>query len=422
MCFVIAKGSKSATHVDFEVCDVTERKRIQMKFVRRICFRFQIIRRKMLSLMILPLRRVRSAIKSKRTLRCNIALLREDISLLQDGIWYCHARYCFHESDLRCALIETFKRIVPGKCLGRILLRKSGGDSNILSAGVRSQCFCASTVYIARDQRIKYFDRRGSVVWTRISEAEWERKKQMLSVPLFRYFSPPASRFIDNESGSFEEQELILSPHLAIRSFEEKKNDYVRILETYREYVVDQDDILGDTQIAVLEFDRFFEGSAMRDLIDINTLRKYYLDLIARTKVVPAHGDFNIANVLISNGIYLIDNDDAGMKLPAFYDVVNLAYNEVNYWKDTSWVDVLFSKSVFKKFNLFLSSCITNFSPKDIAIVFVCYLVSLHSLAVRKNLKLRIIQDKSEYVVVYCDLIKLLDRYKDVSIPSFLKA
>jgi thiamine kinase-like enzyme len=66
-------------------------------------------------------------------------------------------------------------------------------------------------------------------------------------------------------------------------------------------------------------------------------------DLAQRYCLVEAHLDFNIANVLVDDDLWLIDLEDAGLQLPALYDVINFAFNEVYELRDAWMINLMLS-------------------------------------------------------------------------------
>lgn len=57
-------------------------------------------------------------------------------------------------------------------------------------------------------------------------------------------------------------------------------------------------------------------------------MRDKYLEFVRVTRTVLAHLDFNITNLIDDGDLFLFDIEDAGLRLPVTYDMVNLLLNE----------------------------------------------------------------------------------------------
>jgi hypothetical protein len=57
-------------------------------------------------------------------------------------------------------------------------------------------------------------------------------------------------------------------------------------------------------------------------------MKDKYLDFVRTALTLPAHLDFNVANVIDNGDLLLLDIEDAGLRLPVTYDMNNLLLNE----------------------------------------------------------------------------------------------
>ena len=64
-------------------------------------------------------------------------------------------------------------------------------------------------------------------------------------------------------------------------------------------------------------------------------MKNAYMDFVAVARTVPAHLDFNVGNFLTGDDPMLLDIEDAGLWLPASYDMNNLLLNEVYLGRET---------------------------------------------------------------------------------------
>ena len=246
----------------------------------------------------------------------------------------------------------------------------------------------ATILYQSRAGKLKFFDLEKSLVFSEASQEEWVTRSGILQLPLFDYFEPPQSRFLRLGGQEFIAEGLLSASDLKSLPSEERGRVLEKLNEQYERYVLNEAARPKSHEFLLEAFDEVFAKLPPAGQLELESYRDSYFSLIQRTKCVETHLDFNIANLLFDGSFFILDNDDAGFVLPAFYDVVNIACNQIWYWKDTDWFELLLSNEVSPSFISLCESCVDGFHKREVALVFLVHFCLLNSGPVRKKLGL----------------------------------
>jgi hypothetical protein len=312
---------------------------------------------------------------------------------LREGRWRVGTRYAYHSSSGTDKLVVLFESISPpGKMKGSGLLRtlnRISGNS-LLVVRDPSEGTDASVVYRSRTGTLKFFNPETGYVHSAASREDWVKKTSVLECRIFRHFHHPEARWENLSGQDFIVEKLIAAKDLTVRNPVEKHDVFEQLIASYSDYVIQ--DSLDRSRLPdpLPVFDEISLRLPETERKRFKPRRSEFSDLISRSRFVESHLDFNVANILYDGSFFLLDNDDAGMPLPAFYDVVNVAFNQINYWGDFEWFEILMSPEIQPGFLRFLNVCVDDFKSSDLPLVFLAYFVFLNSSATAERLQLGI--------------------------------
>ena len=314
------------------------------------------------------------------------AVMEVESRLLKAGHWKINPRFAYHVEAGAHELTSLFRviaapdvrkkpamnpvhELLSPHCRGRVL----GG---IKDAQV-------TLLYRSRNGDLKFFELETGRVLTPATRDAWEEEQRLREKPLFRFFMPPAVEFATLDGRGFLAEELLQAKSLQGVDPEQRSGLLVELINRYGEYV----------EVAGIDAEQARAGDmAVTDLpagIGLDEATESSLrEFLARVCWVVAHLDFNIANILHDGTFRILDNGDTGLLLPAFYDVVNVAFNQVNYWDDTEWLDLLLGEDVRPAFLRFCGAYVRNFHEEELVMVFLACFAMLHSERVRDRLHL----------------------------------
>lgn len=204
--------------------------------------------------------------------------------------------------------------------------------------GCRGRTSDGSTVvWFARDGAPKAFDFARGTISSVVSADSARRFRQARELDLFAYFTTPSFTLEDDAAGGFVKREPLLEvPCVGLRSRPEQLATLRTIARTSTRYALAT---AHDPDPA--RFLRCFDEVAGcldgPERARLEFARPAFTAFVRAARTVVSHLDFNVAN-FIGGGdrpLVLVDIADAGLLLPATYDLNNLLLNEVYQSRST---------------------------------------------------------------------------------------
>ena len=193
-------------------------------------------------------------------------------------------------------------------------------------------------IYKSRTEGIKIFDLNKKVIYSRLDRNK--DYKDVGSYSFFDFFSLPKN---GKSPGGFKWQEYISGSILLKSKKSVQYKSITNIIERYSLY--SRDHFIGNSKAQIKEaFDFMVSRASKENKSTVERYRENVMSLATYYKSVHGHGDFNGANIIISESeIYVIDNSSFGVRVPSLYDVINLGLNEV--YEGRSWRIIEFIKN-----------------------------------------------------------------------------
>ncbi|RKF12372.1 hypothetical protein D6850_18025 [Roseovarius spongiae] len=291
--------------------------------------------------------------------------------LMKNGIWKVNERFVvlvnskndhvdsFAEVYLQksASISKGIKRIVKS-----IIKNVSGAQYMYVSGGKKMSQ--ASALYISRTGHIKFFDIENSKVLTTTTRKEWDSHNSQMNIALYRYFEKPEARLIETPAGLFRQESFVTAPPLGLLPKDRKMQALHKICRAYTRYIKEHKEPPQPELIM-----RCYDEVKNHLTPDIQKKYASYHDCVRdvseRYHFIKSHMDFNVANLLFDEKVWLVDLDDAGLSLPCLYDLNNLALNEIFERRDLLILDEFYSGDLRCDFQEAVSAAIVEPRPKD---------------------------------------------------------
>ena len=316
--------------------------------------------------------------------RNNQRKIREISQFLSSGRWIMESRFAYNENAKKNFFVKLFYHIVYKKpsYLSKLIFLFTGYKTLKIK---NYNHINASIFYLTREGGFKLFDFEKNKIYT---EIDIQKSKLVLNSqisPISSYFEIPKQKidYINNEQ--FLIEELIYADNLFKIDDDKKPFVYSELINLYSKYIVECGEY-GDLEIATSVFNEVSNKMLSLGNYDVEKKRNDYINFIKKVKFVEAHLDFNIANVLYDGGFYILDNNALGVKMPGFYDVINIAFNEINYRNEYEWLSILTSRAVMPIFVKMMKKCNKDFQNEDFEMVLFTYSVFQNSTLVTNAL------------------------------------
>lgn len=303
--------------------------------------------------------------------------------LMENGLWRVNYKYSLRVGSNH-GDFKNYSQIVVDQNPStlkklRRLLSAALGLNHILIMG-RKKYWSASVVYLSRTSELKFFDFQKKRVLTETSNEAWEIYKDKLSLPIFDFFHRPHSSLYCKNGRIFRQDQLVQSPALGTMQKNDQIHAVKRTFDIYKNYIEDQKEPPKPEIILYC----FHE---VAQLLPQN-IRSVYLrrqkeveELARRYFFVKVHGDFNVANILVEEDIWLLDNDDVGMSAPCMFDLYNLGLNELFADRSTHILRSIDSGELVEELQKIISVAVEEPEPSDLRVaLFVNYFMRESSL------------------------------------------
>ncbi len=297
-------------------------------------------------------------------------------ALMENGIWRVNNKYSSRVGS-KHGDFKNYSQIVErenssySKRFKKILAAALGLNHMFVTGGKKEES--ASVIYLSRTSELKFFDYQKKRVLTETSNEAWNLYKGKLSLPIFDFFHRPDSSLYHNSVGLFRQDQLAQSPALGILRKDDQIQAVKRIFDIYKHYIEEQ----KEPPKPEIILHCFHE---VAQLLPQN-IRSVYLrrqkeveDLARRYFFVKVHGDFNVANILVDEDIWLLDNDDVGMSAPCMFDLYNLGLNELFENRSTHILRSIGSGELAEALQQVIPVAVEKSKPTDLrATLFVNY-------------------------------------------------
>ena len=279
---------------------------------------------------------IRKKLKAKDTAKAHRHLMR-------NGEWHLQDRQFVLMGDGPTHFKSAADTYISNVTAGRASLKAAFKDIiinalklNKVKIDGQDKTFNASYFYFSRAGDFKLFDSVENAVLTTTDQERWSKYQQIEQLDIFKYFRKPDTSLVKDHTGLMRHETLLSAPAIGSMPKQDQISAFTKVCTTYSEYVVDhrsppRPDVIMSSYREVLDLLPDEQKEALANHHDrISELaQRYYF--------VQAHLDFNLVNILVDEYVWLIDLEDAGLRLPAMYDVLNFVLNEV-YERRSLWM------------------------------------------------------------------------------------
>ena len=296
--------------------------------------------------------------------------------LMENGLWKVNNKYSSrvgskHGDFKNYSQIVGHQNSSHSERFKKTLTTVLGLNHIFVTGGKKEES--ASVIYLSRTSELKFFDYQKKIVLTETSDEAWNLYKDKLSLPIFDFFHRPDSGLCHKSVGLFRLVQLVQSPALGILRKDDQIQAVKRIFNIYKHYIEEQ----KEPPKPEIILHCFHE---VAQLLPQN-IRSVYLrrqkeveDLARRYFFVKVHGDFNVANILVDEDIWLLDNDDVGMSAPCMFDFYNLGLNELFENRSTHILRSIDSGELAEALQQIIPIAVEKPEPSDVRVaLFVNY-------------------------------------------------
>lgn len=296
--------------------------------------------------------------------------------LMENGLWRVNNKYSSRVGS-KHGYFENYFQIVghQNSCYTQkfrnILTTVLGLNHMFVTGGKKEES--ASVIYLSRTNELKFFDYQKKIVLTETSDEAWNLYKDKLSLPIFDFFHRPDSVLCHKSVGLFRQDHLVQLPALGVLQKDDQIQAVKRIFDIYKHYIEEQ----KEPPKPEIILHCFYEAAQLLP----PKIRSVYLrrqkeveDLARRYFFVKVHGDFNVANILVDENIWLLDNDDVGISAPCMFDFYNLGLNELFENRSTHILRSIDSGELAEALQQIISIAVEKPEPSDVRVaLFVNY-------------------------------------------------
>lgn len=211
-----------------------------------------------------------------------------------------------------------------------------------------------SVVFVSRGGSLKYFDFGAHQVMTLMGADALDRMMRARACPLFGFFDTPVQEVeavseaghASSPSHCITRQRLLAGPCLGMMAPDAQMQAVRSICETYCRYVKAWSGPPAAELVArcLAEVADCLEPGQRAQLL---SQKPALMEFAQSACTVQSHLDFNVANFVADSGRWwILDIADAGLRLPATYDVNNILLNEAYQGRSTHLLDAALSSPV----------------------------------------------------------------------------
>ncbi|MDA7759889.1 hypothetical protein N8935_06555 [Amylibacter sp.] len=296
--------------------------------------------------------------------------------LMKNGLWRVNNKYASRVGS-KHGDFKNYSQIVENqsssysKRFKNILTFVLGLNHMFVTGGKKEES--ASVIYLSRTSELKFFDYQKKRVLTETSNEAWSLYKDKLSLPIFDFFHRPDAILRCKSFGLFRQDQLLQSPTLGIFQKDDQIKEVKRIFDIYKHYIKEQKEP-PKPEIILLCFHEVAQLLPQKIRSVYLSRQKEVEDLAQRYFFVKAHGDFNVANILVDENIWLLDNDDVGMSAPSMFDLYNLGLNELFENRSTHILRSIDSGELAEALQQIIPIAVEKPEPSDVRVaLFVNY-------------------------------------------------
>jgi hypothetical protein len=188
-----------------------------------------------------------------------------------------------------------------------------------------------SVVFKSRGGALKLFDFDNVAVITLISGETADRLIHARKLSIFEFFATNVFTIDQSLRASrnlcVKHEGLIDVPCMAMLSVPMQRQTMKKMCSTYVAYA-QRHAMAAAPSLFEDCFDEVTSDLSQEAQAQCLKMKDKYLEFVRTALTLPAHLDFNVANVIDNGDLLLLDIEDAGLRLPVTYDMNNLLLNE----------------------------------------------------------------------------------------------
>lgn len=255
--------------------------------------------------------------------------------------------------------------------------RLAGANDLVLDMSSRRWLGCSdqgpTAVFVSRDGALKYFDFDARAVLTLMSADALERMTCARACPIFGHFDTPSHEIHETSDVAHPcpaslciiRQRMLTGPCLGMLVPNAQIDAVRSICETYSRYVKAESGPPNAELVArcLGEVADCLEPSQRARLLSHGPA---LMDFAGSARTVQSHLDFNVANFMADSGRWwVLDIADAGLRLPATYDVNNILLNEAYQCRSTHLLDAALKSPVEMRYHSVLEATVGTATIRD---------------------------------------------------------